>query len=148
MRLVKEFKEFALRGSMVDMAVGIVIGAGFGKVVNSLVNDIIIPPLSVITGNIDFTEKALVLHEATDGAGAIVFRYGVFINTLVEFLIIAFSIFVVIKYMNKLKRKDDIEAPEQPTTKKCPFCFTNININALRCPQCTSDLKGEPLISK
>ncbi len=151
MGMLKEFKEFAMRGNVVDMAIGIILGAAFGAIVKSFVNDILMPPIGLLLGNTDFSNLFLVLKEGAKAvgpyaslaeaksAGAVTLNYGAFINTIVNFLIIAFSIFIVIKQMNKLKRKEE-EKPAEPTTKECPKCFTTIPIKATRCPNCTSEL--------
>jgi len=138
--MFKEFKQFAMRGNVVDMAVGIIIGAAFGKIVSSLVNDVIMPPIGYIIGGIDFSDLAITIREATADAAAVTINYGSFINVVIDFVIVAFAIFMVIKGMNKLKRKEEAPAPA-PTTKECPFCMTSIAIKATRCPACTSDLK-------
>ena len=149
--MFKEFKEFAMRGNVVDMAVGIVIGAAFGTIINSFVADIIMPPIGLILGNVDFSGMFIVLKEgkgagpyetiaAAKAAGAVTLNYGVFINTIISFLIIAFSVFIVIRNINRLKRKEEAP-PAVPTTKECPYCIAVIPIKAVRCPQCTSELK-------
>jgi len=148
--MLKEFKEFALRGSVVDMAVGIVIGAAFGAIINSLVADVIMPPIGLLLGRVDFSNLFVVLKEGTQAgpyaslaaakqAGAVTLNIGVFINTIISFLIIALAIFLVIRQINKLKRK--AEAPAAPpATKNCPYCFSSIPVPATRCPFCTSTL--------
>lgn len=133
MGLVKEFKEFAVKGNAIDLAVGLVIGTAFGKIVTSLVNDIIMPPLGLLLGRMDFSSLAIKLNEKTS------INYGVFINTLVDFLIVAFAIFLVVKQINRLKRAP---LPADPTTKDCPRCCTAIPVKAVRCPNCTSELAG------
>lgn len=149
--MFKEFKEFAMRGNVVDMAVGIVIGAAFGTIINSFVSDIIMPPIGLILSNVDFSGMFLVLKEgkvagpyetiaAAKAAGAVTLNYGMFINTIISFLIIAFSVFIVIRNVNRLKRKEEAP-PAVPTTKECPYCIAIIPIKAVRCPQCTSELK-------
>lgn len=137
MSLIKEFKEFAIKGNAVDMAVGIIIGAAFSKIVNSLVNDIIMPPLGVLLGGVDFSDLALTLKKATDTAEAVTINYGLFINTTLNFLIVAFSIFVVIKTMNSLKQKKKAK----PKTKKCNECKMEIPVDATKCGHCTSLVK-------
>jgi len=150
--MLKEFKEFAMRGNVVDMAVGIIIGAAFGGIVNSLVSDVIMPPIGLLLGNVDFSNLYIILREgATAGpfaslveakkAGAVTISYGAFINTIINFLILAFVIFLFIRNINKLKRKE-VAAPAVPTTKECTYCFSTIPIKATRCPHCTSELKG------
>ena len=138
--MLKEFKEFAMRGNVVDMAIGIVIGAAFGKIVSSFVKDVLMPPLGVLLGDIDFSELAFTLKEAAGEAPAVLLKYGVFINTVIDFIIIAFAIFMVIKGMNKMKRKEEPAPEPEATTKECPHCFTEISLKAVRCPNCTSQL--------
>lgn len=143
--MLKEFKEFAMRGNVIDLAVGIIIGTAFGKIVTSLVNDIIMPPIGRLLGRIDFSSLFInisgtsyaSLKEAKD-AGAATINYGAFINTVIDFIIVAFVIFLMISQISKLKRKP---APAPPNTKECPYCFTAIPIKATRCPNCTSELK-------
>ena len=137
MSIAKEFKEFAMRGNVVDMAVGIVIGGAFGKIVSSMVSDVIMPPIGLILGNVDFSKLSLVLREKTATAEAVTIKYGLFINTVLDFVIVAFAIFMVIKQMNRLKKK---EAPAEVTTKECPKCFSTIALKASRCPNCTSEI--------
>ena len=150
--MFKEFKEFAMRGNVVDMAVGIVIGAAFGTIVKSFVADVLMPPIGLLTGGVDFSNLFLVVKEgATAGpyaaladaqaAGAVTINYGMFINTVISFLIVAFAVFMVIKSMNSMKRKEEAP-PAEPTTKNCEFCQTEIPIKATRCPNCTSQLAG------
>lgn len=148
----KEFKEFAMRGNVIDMAVGIIIGAAFGTIVKSLVSDIIMPPIGMLLGNVDFSQLFVTIKDgATPGpyatvdaaqkAGAITINYGIFINTVISFLIVAFAIFMMIKALNSLKKKQEKVPPESPTTKNCPYCQETIAISATRCPHCTSELK-------
>ena len=139
MGMVKEFREFAMRGNVVDMAVGIIIGAAFGKIVSSLVNDVIMPPIGMALGNVDFSKLAITLSEKTIEAEAVTIKYGVFINTVLDFIIVAFCIFMVIKGMNRMKRETE-EPTKEPTTQDCPKCCTSISIKATRCPNCTSEL--------
>ena len=139
MGMLKEFKEFAMRGNVVDMAAGIIIGAAFGKIVNSLVKDVIMPPIGLLLGDVDFSQLAITLKEKTATAEAVTVKYGVFINTILDFAIVAFVIFIVIKQMNRFKKKEEAPVAE-PTTKECPKCFTAIPIRATRCPNCTSEL--------
>ena len=150
--MFKEFKEFAMRGNVMDMAVGIVIGAAFGTIVTSLVKDVIMPPIGLLLGNVDFSNIFAILKEgktvgpyasvaAAKAAGAVTINVGVFINTIINFLIVAFAIFLVIRSINRLKRKQEAPAAA-PTTKECSFCFTAIPIKATRCPNCTSELKA------
>jgi len=131
MGLVKEFKDFAVKGNAIDMAVGIVIGAAFGKIVTSLVNDIIMPPIGLLLGKVDFSSLMLQFNEKT------AIKYGVFINNILDFVIVAFAIFVVVKQINRLKKAPP---PADPTTKDCPKCCSSIPIKATRCPHCTSEL--------
>jgi len=138
MGMLKEFKEFAMRGNVVDMAVGIIIGAAFGKIVSSLVNDVIMPPIGLLLGNVDFSQLAITLREKSATAEAVTIKYGVFINTVLDFLIVAFAIFIVIKQLNRLKKKD--ETPAEPKARDCPKCFTSIPLKATRCPNCTSEI--------
>ena len=137
--MFKEFKEFAMRGNVVDMAVGIIIGAAFGRIISSLVNDVIMPPIGLLMGNVDFSELAITLSEKTAEAEAVTIKYGIFINTVLDFLIVGFAIFIVIKQLNRFKKKEEA-APAAPTTKACPRCFTEIPIKAVRCPNCTSEI--------
>ena len=141
MAMMKEFKEFAMRGNVVDMAVGIIIGGAFGKIVSSLVNDVIMPPIGILLGNVDFSSLAITLKEKTAEAEAVTINYGTFINTILDFLIVAFAIFIVIKQMNRLKKKEEAP-PAAPTTKACPKCYSTIPIKATRCPNCTSELQA------
>lgn len=132
-----EFKAFAMKGNVVDLAVGVIIGSAFGKIVSSLVADVIMPPLGLLMGGVDFANKEFILRTATDSAPAVALRYGVFINSVIDFTIISFAIFIVIKQLSKLKKE---EVPPEPNEKDCPFCFTNISIKATKCPNCTSGL--------
>jgi large conductance mechanosensitive channel len=145
MGMLKEFREFALKGNVVDMAVGIIIGAAFGKIVASLVKDVIMPPIGMLLGGVDFSNLTYVLKDAVKGVEgaaatpAVTINYGMFINTVIDFTIIAFVIFLIIKQMNRLK--GFVEGPAAaPTTKECPKCCSTISIKAVRCPQCTSEL--------
>ncbi len=151
--MLKEFKEFAMKGNVVDMAVGIIIGAAFGTIVKSLVADVIMPPIGLLLGGVDFSNLFLTIKQgATAGpfttiaeaqkAGAVTINYGMFINTIISFLIVAFAIFMVIRGLNTMKREEEA-APEEPTEKDCPKCFTSIPIKALRCPNCTSELSAQ-----
>lgn len=139
MGMIREFKEFAMRGNVVDMAVGIIIGTAFGKIVSSLVKDIIMPPIGLLLGKVDFSNLAITLKAKTDAAEAVTIGYGVFINTVLDFIIVAFAIFMIIKQMNRFKKKEEAPVAE-PTTKECSKCFTTIPVKAVRCPNCTSDL--------
>ena len=154
---VEEFKTFAMRGNVIDMAVGIIIGAAFGKIVDSAVNDILMPPLGWLMGRVDFTNLYFTIPttlvdgqiphytslEAAKAAGAVTINYGVFINALISFLMVAFAVFMLIKFINKLKATkqtaDDKE--EAATTKSCPKCFSTIDIRATKCPNCTADIE-------
>jgi large conductance mechanosensitive channel len=145
--MLKEFKEFAMRGSVLDMAIGIILGAAFGKIVTSLVNDVLMPPIGLILGKVDFSNLFISLSgqhfdSLADAkkAGAAVISFGVFFNTIVDFLIVAFVIFLLVRQVNKWTKKQ--EAPAAPTTKDCPYCFSGIPIKAIRCPQCTSELRA------
>jgi len=152
--MFKEFKEFAMRGNVIDLAIGVVIGGAFQKIVNSLVNDIIMPAISLLTGKVDFSDLVFKV-------GDISINYGTFITTIINFIIIAFSIFLLVKYINKLhkkfdeiavyeidpvtkkivKREKEVIPDPEPTTKTCPHCYSEINIKATRCPNCTSELE-------
>lgn len=152
--MLKEFKEFAMRGNVMDLAIGIIIGGAFQKIVNSLVNDIIMPSISLLTGKVDFSDLTISI-------GNISINYGMFITNIINFVIIAFSVFLLVRYINKLnaklneiptfeldrkskkliKKKKVEETVEEPTTKICPFCYSEINIKASKCPNCTSDLE-------
>ena len=153
--MLKEFKEFALKGNIMDMAVGVVIGGAFQKIVNSLVNDIIMPAISVLTGNVDFSDMVFTVGEAS-------IKYGNFITTIVDFLIIAFSIFLAVKYINKLNKikelgdfaaskldkqgkfikhkEKEVEEPKEPETKTCPYCLSEVKYHATKCAHCASEL--------
>jgi large conductance mechanosensitive channel len=139
--IAKEFKEFAMKGNVVDMAVGIIIGAGFGKIVSSLVNDVVMPPIGMLIGNLDFSELAYVMkpaEELADGTMSkpVTLNYGLFINTVIDFVIVAFVIFMLLKQINRMKRSKS----EDPATRECPRCATTISLKATRCPNCTSEL--------
>jgi len=145
--MLKEFKEFVMRGNVLDLAVAVIIGGAFGKIITSFVNDVLMPPIGLLLGGVDFTNLFLALDgktyeslEAATAAGAATINYGVFINTVVDFLIVAFVIFLIIKAANASKKKEE-SAPAEPTTKECLYCFTTISIKASRCPNCTSELK-------
>ena len=149
--MLKEFKEFAMRGNVIDMAVGIIIGAAFGTIVSSFVADIIMPPVGLLLGNVDFSNLFMVLKEgkvagpyetvaAAKTAGAVTLNYGVFINTIISFLIVVFAVFLVIRNVNRLKKKEEA-LPAAPTTKECPYCISVIPIKAVRCPHCTAEIK-------
>ncbi|NDJ78153.1 MAG: large-conductance mechanosensitive channel protein MscL [Chloroflexi bacterium] len=151
--LFGEFKEFALRGSVIDLAIGIIIGAAFNDIVKSLVNDIIMPPIGLLLNNVDFTNLFIDLSgddyetlAAAQEAGAAPINYGLFINTVINFLIIALVVFLIVRQINRMQREEE-EAPAEPTTKECPYCFSTIPIQATRCPQCTSELAETPQTS-
>jgi large conductance mechanosensitive channel len=156
--MLKEFREFIMRGNVIDLAVGIVIGAAFGTIVNSLVKDIIMPPIGLLLGKVDFANLFVVIRQSdkvagpyatladAQAAGAVTWNYGLFINTLIAFIIIAFAIFLIVKAVNKARKAMDARKAKEviaaaPTTKDCPFCATAIPVKASRCPNCTSDLK-------
>jgi large conductance mechanosensitive channel len=148
--MFKEFREFAMRGSVLDMAVGIIIGAAFGAIVTSLVADVLMPPIGLLLGRVDFANLYVLLTAgqtpgpyaslaAAHQAGAVTLNYGAFINKIISFLIVAFALFLMIRSMNRMKRKAEAPAPA-PATKECPFCATAVPLKAVRCPQCTSEL--------
>lgn len=150
---VDEFKIFIMHGNVIDMAVGIIIGAAFGKIVDSLVKDIIMPPLGWLLGKVDFTQLFFVLPdhngkftkyptiEAAQAAGAVTINYGLFINTLISFILVALSVFILIKAINKLRAdKNQTDTDNTPITKECPYCYTKIDVRATKCPNCTADL--------
>jgi len=146
--VLKEFREFAMRGNVMDMAIGIILGGAFGKIVSSLVSDVVMPPIGLLMGNVDFSELYVNLSggeypslAAAKEAGAATINVGVFINTVIDFVIIAFAIFLVVKQMNRLKRKEPAPAPA-PTTQNCPRCLMSIPLGATRCGHCTSELKS------
>lgn len=135
--MLKEFKAFAMRGNVLDMAVGIIIGAAFGKIVSSFVADVLMPPIGLLLGNMDFSKLAITLRAAQGEAPAVMLRYGTFINTVVDFLIVAFAIFLMIKQVNKLTAPKPAPAAA-PTTRECPECLSTIPIKAKRCAHCTA----------
>ena len=142
--MLKEFKEFALRGNVVDMAIGIIIGAAFGKIVTSLVNDILMPPIGFLTGKVDFSNLFISLSGSyaslaeAQAAGAPTINYGLFINAVLDLIIVAAAVFfLIVRPMNRLRRVKE-PAPAAPTTKECPYCFSAIPLKATRCPYCTS----------
>ena len=146
--MLKEFKEFAMRGNVLDMAIGIVIGAAFGKIVTSLVNDILMPPLGLLLGKTDFSSlfinisgKSFATLAEAKAAGAATLNYGIFLNTVVDFVIVAFAIFLLVKQVNRVTRKPE-PAPVTPTTKECPQCLSVIPLRAVRCAYCTSELRA------
>jgi large conductance mechanosensitive channel len=137
MKIVKEFKEFAMRGNVLDLAVGIIIGGVFGKVVSSMVNDVLMPPIGVLMGGVDFGFLGVTLKEAVGTSPAAILRYGMFINNLIDFTIVTFAVFLLVKGVNRLKRSEAAPAAA-PTTKSCPECRMEIPIAAKRCGHCTS----------
>ncbi len=141
MKILREFREFAMRGNVLDLAVGIIIGAAFGKVVSSMVSDVLMPPLGVLMGGVDFSFLGITIRDATPGAPAAVLRYGVFINQIIDFVIVAFAVFLIIKVFNRLKRAQEVKPAAVPTTKACPECLMQIPLEAKRCGFCTSILK-------
>lgn len=157
MAILKEFRDFAVKGNAIDMAVGIIIGAAFGTIVDTLVKNIIMPPIGLLLGGVDFSNLFITLQdgvdkagpylslEAAQAAGAVTIDYGLFINTLISFTIIAFSVFMMVKAINKAKESAKKEeeaaaAEEAATTKECPRCFSAVHLSASRCPHCTSDI--------
>ena len=145
--MFKEFKEFAMRGNVLDMAIGIIIGAAFGKIITSLVSDVIMPPIGLLLGKLDFSNLYINLSgqpyaslAAAKAAGASTINYGLFINTVIDFIIVAFVIFLLIRQVNKMKRQPEVAAAV-PITKECPYCLSAIPVKAVRCPHCTSELK-------
>ena len=138
--MFKEFKAFAMRGNVVDMAVGIIIGGAFGKIVSSFVNDVIMPPIGMLLGGVDFSDLMITLKQAVGDVPAVAISYGKFVNTIIDFVIIAFAIFMVVKGMNKMKKKEEAPAAA-PTTKECPECLSTVPIKATRCAHCGIVLK-------
>jgi len=145
--MLKEFKEFAMRGNVLDMAIGIILGIAFGAIVNSLVNNILMPPIGLLLGKVDFANLFINLsgkHYASlaeaKAAGAAVMSYGVFINTIINFIIVALVLFLIVRQVTKIRRKPEV-APAAPISKDCPYCYSSIPIKATRCPHCTSELK-------
>ncbi len=148
--MLKEFKEFAMKGNVVDMAVGVIIGGAFGTIVKSLVTDILMPPIGMLLGDVDFANLFAILKEGSpagpypsladaQAAGAVTINYGIFLNGVISFLIVAFAVFLLIKAINRMRREEEAP-PAEPTTKDCPFCGMEIPITATRCAHCTSDL--------
>lgn len=146
----KEFREFVLRGNVLDMAVGIIIGAAFGTIVKSLVDDIIMPPIGLLLGGVDFASLFILLQAGSPAppyasladakaAGAVTINYGVFFNAVISFLIIALVVFLLIRYFNRMRREEEAP-PAEPTTRECPHCLSTVPIKAIRCAYCTSDL--------
>lgn len=139
MKLFQEFKIFAVRGNAIDMLVGIVVGAGFASIINSFVKDVLNPPLGLLTGNIDFTSKVWTIKEASDAFPAVEINYGLFISALIDFVIIAFVVFLLVRAINKWKDERAVEETKEKTTKNCRYCFSVISLKAVRCPQCTAE---------
>ena len=144
--MLKDFKEFAIKGNVVDMAVGIIIGAAFGKIVTSFVSDLLMPPIGRIVGKMDFSNMFINLSDGdyatlaeAKKAGAATINYGLFLNATIDFLIVAFAIFLLVRQINKLKRE---QPAAEPTTKECAYCFSSIPVKAVRCPHCTSELQA------
>ena len=148
--MLKEFKEFVMRGNVLDMAVGIVIGVAFGAIVTSLVKDVIMPPIGLLLGNVDFANLFILIEEGSPSgpyeslagaqeAGAVTINYGVFINAVVTFLIVAFVVFLLVRSINRMRREEEA-APAEPTTQECPYCLSSIPVKAVRCAHCTSQL--------
>ncbi len=147
--MLKELKEFAMRGNVVDLAIGIVIGAAFGKIVSSFVNDILMPPIGVLLGKVDFSNLFISLSgqqyptlAQAKAAGAATIAYGQFLNTVIDFVIIAFAVFLLVRQINRMKREPEAAAPA-PTTKDCPYCLSRIPLKAVRCAYCTSQISGK-----
>lgn len=140
MSMMSEFKDFAMRGNVVDMAVGIIIGAAFGKIVSAFVGGIVMPPLGLLIGGVDFSDLAITLQAATESAEAVTIKYGAFLQTVFDFVIVAFAIFMVIKAMNSMKQEEEEAPAAEPTTQECPKCISEISIKASRCPNCTSEV--------
>jgi large conductance mechanosensitive channel len=145
--MLKEFKEFVMRGNVLDLAVAVIIGGAFGKIVTSFVNDVLMPPIGLLLGGVDFTNLFISLNGQSyasladaQAAGAATLNYGIFLNTVIDFVIVAFVIFLVVKSANRMKKPESAPALAAPTTKECPHCFTTISIKATRCPNCTSQL--------
>jgi large conductance mechanosensitive channel len=150
--MFKDFKEFAMRGNVIDMAVGIIMGGAFGTIVKSLVADVVMPPIGLLLGGVDFSDFFLVLKQGTaagpyasvadaQAAGAVTINYGLFINSVISFFIVAVAVFLLIRSINSIRRKEEAP-PAEPTTKDCSFCYSSIPIKATRCPHCTSELAG------
>lgn len=144
--MIKEFKDFAMRGNVMDLAIGVILGAAFGKIVSSFVNDILMPPLGLLMGKVDFTNLFVTLSgqtfstlAAAKAGGAVTLNIGLFLNAVVDFTLVAFAIFLMIKQVNRWKP----QAPAPAAKKDCPFCFSNIHLSATRCPQCTSEISAD-----
>lgn len=149
--MFKEFKEFAVRGNVLDMAIGIIVGGAFTPIAKSLVDDVLMPPIGLLLGGVEFEDFFVVLKEgdpsapyqtvaAAQEAGAVTINYGLFVNTVVVFVLVAFAIFLLVKGINRMRRKEEGAAPEEPVSKKCPHCLSDIPTNAGRCAYCTADL--------
>ena len=149
----EDFKKFVMRGNVLDLAVGVIIGGAFGAIVKSLVGDVIMPPIGLLLGRVDFTNLFAVLKRGetpgpyatladAQAAGAVTINYGLFINTVIAFLITAFAVFLIVRAVSRLKREEEAPPPAEPTTKECPYCFTTIPLKATRCPHCTSQLEA------
>lgn len=145
--MMKEFKEFAMKGNVMDMAVGIIIGAAFGKIVSSLVNDVIMPPIGLLLGKVDFSSMYINLSGTpyaslaeAKKAGAATINYGLFINVIIEFIIVALAVFIMVQQINKMRR-EEAKPAAAPTTKECPYCISKIPLKATKCPNCTSAVK-------
>lgn len=136
MSMIKEFKEFAIKGNVIDMAVGVVIGGAFGKIVSSFLNDLVMPPLGLLMGGVDFSDKVLVLKAAVGESKAVTLNYGAFVTNIIDFVIVAAAVFAAIKMINRLKRAEPV-APPAPTEKQCPECLLNIPLRAKRCGHCS-----------
>jgi large conductance mechanosensitive channel len=154
MSILEEYQKFAVRGNVVDMAVGIIIGAAFNGVVQSLVRDVLTPPLGLLMGDVDFTNLFVVLREGTpaapyatleaaQSAGAVTLNLGVFVNSAISFLIVTFAVFLLVRYINRLREPETAPEPAAPTVKKCPYCASDVPVAATRCPHCTSELPEE-----
>ena len=148
--IAKEFKEFIMRGNVLDLAIGVIIGAAFGKIVTSFTNDIVMPPIGLLLGKVDFSNLYINLSgtayptlAAAKEAGAPTINYGSFLNTIIDFIIVALVIFLVVKAVNRMRRPEPDEAPPVPTTRECPYCLSVIPVKASRCAFCTSELRPE-----
>jgi large conductance mechanosensitive channel len=153
MSMMKEFKDFAMKGNVVDMAVGIIIGGAFGTIIKSMVDDVLMPPIGLLLGGVDFSNIFVLLKEGgkaaapyagvadAKAAGAVTMNFGLFFNAIISFLIVAFAVFLLVRGMNAMRRQQEAP-PAAPTTRECPFCFSTIAIKASRCPQCTSEIKA------
>jgi large conductance mechanosensitive channel len=153
--MLEEYKKFAIRGNVVDMAVGIIIGAAFNGIVQSLVKDVLTPPLGLLMGDVDFTNLFVTLKAGTPAgpyatlqaareAGAVTVNMGVFINSAISFLIVSFAVFLLVRYINRLREPEQAPEPAAPTVKKCPHCISDVPLQATRCPHCTSELEAAP----